>query len=373
MNRYTAIFQHAHKNMDREKEWFEDIFSSHIADEILDGEHKAVRDNVILVDAFIHANDPEYYRQFRGKNAFMVHFSDEFYEGYYQLYQNFRGVFRTQWASVFNPAYVKTLPVGYCKGMDRTLPPPPASARSLVWSFSGELAKSSRPEMAHAFARVEPHHLFAIDRPPGYIFRQGYFPERSGDGILPTLGGKSNKAVVNMSRADYQRILLDSIFCPSPMGSANLECSRTYEALECGSIPIVERRIGLDYYRELLGPHPLPTVRSWAEARGLVGALLESPERLDALQAECVGWWRDKKARLRVEVGEFLAARSADATAGDRPMYEPRANSNLWRCVELARHHDLRAAGRRASVMASRIIHGRRTRAAVAPYRPPGA
>jgi hypothetical protein len=255
--------------------------------------------------------------------------------------------------------------------MDRTPKIAPASLRPFVWSFSGELGKSSRPDMVRAFGKLEPHYLFGVDSLPGYDFRNGYFPEREGDGILPRIDG-STAAPLDMSRVQYQRTLLDSIFCPSPMGSATLECSRTYEALECGSIPIVERRIGLDYYREILGSHPLPTVRSWPGARDLVRGLLQSPQRLDALQSECRTWWADKKARLRNEIGAFLEERSADAAPGDRPMFEPRANSNLWRYIELTRHHDLRAAGRRVSLMLSRIVQGKRARAAVAPYKPVG-
>jgi hypothetical protein len=223
--------------------------------------------------------------------------------------------------------------------------------------------------MVRAFAKIEPHYLFAVDTLPGYVSRAGFFPERSGDGILPK-PAVASELPLDMSRIQYQRTLLDSIFSPSPMGSANLECTRTYEALECGSIPIVERRIGLDYYRELLGPHPLPTVRSWPEARNLVHGLLQNPERLDALQAECVAWWAEKKAALRAEVGAFLEERSADTTAGDKRMFEPWANSNLWRCAELTRHHDLRTAGRRVALMASRIARGKQPRAAVAPYNP---
>ena len=39
------------------------------------------------MDAFIHCHDPAYYAQFRGRNAFLVHFLDETYEGGYELIQ----------------------------------------------------------------------------------------------------------------------------------------------------------------------------------------------------------------------------------------------------------------------------------------------
>jgi hypothetical protein len=368
MKKFTFLFQHAHKSSYREKEWIEDIFGPYIGDEVLDGEHKLVYDNVILVDLFIHANDPNYYKNFKGKNAFLLHYSDEFYEGCYDLYKNFKGVIRTHWASVFNPIYVKTLPAGYCTGLGGSLKIPRASLRPFVWSFSGQLNKSSRPDMAHALAKVEPHYLFGIDKLPGYVTRLGFFPERAGDGVIPILTHLS-EPVLEMSRIQYQRVLLDSIFCPSPMGSAHIECTHAYDALECGSIPIVERRISLDYYRELLGPHPLPTVRSWTEARDLIRSLLQSSERLDTLQAECMAWWANKKATLRDEVGAFLEERSADTTPDDKPMFEPRANSNLWRYAELLRHHDLHTAARRVALMMSRIARGMSPRVAEPAYK----
>ena len=98
------------------------------------------------------------------------------------------------------------------------------------------------------------------------------------------------------------------------MGNVNLECFRVYEALECGSIPIVEKRWTLDYFRNLLGDHPLPTVRSWPEARRMIGRMVDNPAQIDALQERCVSWWERYKREYSAQVGEFLRVRSADTT-----------------------------------------------------------
>jgi hypothetical protein len=343
MQKLTAIFQPGNRISHREQEWIEEIFGAFIGDRIVDGEHKIVLDNSILFDAFIHREDKSYYEMFRGMNAFLVHFLDENYEGYYDLYLNFKGVYRNHWASVFNPMYVRALPYGYPSGFDKFAQISKASNRPFAWSFTGAIRKSSRPDMARAFAKLEPHYLYITDRLFDYT-------------IKPAHGA------AGLTLLECQRILLDSVFSPSPMGNINIECGRPYEALECGSIPIVERRIGLDYYRELLGPHPMPTVSSWAEARSIARELILNPHKLDTLQAECIAWWAKKKIELRKEVGDFLQARSADASDPQRQMFEPRANSNLWRCMELMRHHDLRAGVRRVAVMASRLAHGRPVR-----------
>lgn len=352
--KFTAIWQPGNDGKQRETEWIAEIFGPYINDHIIDGGHQVVCDNAILFDAFIHSRDPSYYEEFRGKNAFLVHFIDEFYEGSYDLYRNFRGVWRNCWSSVFDPTYVRALPQGYAEGMDHRLEIPRASERPYIWSAVGALTKSSRPDLLRAFATVEPHFVFATDRPAGYVLKPAELSKP-------------------LSRLQYQRVMLDSIFSPSPMGNAHIECRRTYEALECGSIPIVERRLGLDYYKELLGPHPIPTVRSWEQARSLVVKLLESPQRIDDLQAECRTWWAKYKAQLCSETGVFLEERSVAADVDERPMFQPRANTNLWRCTELARHHDLRAAGRRLTLMISRLAQGRRLRKAFPRFRAPGA
>ncbi len=63
-------------------------------------------DNAIVFDAWVYANDPEYYKKFKGKNVFLVHIGDEFYELGLDRYVNFRGTsFAPSWSSVFNPRH----------------------------------------------------------------------------------------------------------------------------------------------------------------------------------------------------------------------------------------------------------------------------
>jgi hypothetical protein len=77
-----------------EREWIEDIFASVADEQVFDGEHRIVLDNCLLIDSFIHSQPRDYYAQFSGRNAWLLHLSDETYEGGYDIYQNFRGVFR---------------------------------------------------------------------------------------------------------------------------------------------------------------------------------------------------------------------------------------------------------------------------------------
>ena len=131
------------------------------------------------------------------------------------------------------------------------------------------------------------------------------------------------------------------------MGNANLECFRVYEALECGSIPIVEKRWTLDYFKELLGDHPLPTVRSWSEARQMIGRMLENPAQIDGLQERCISWWETYKLEYSAQVGEFLRIHSANTAGRTAPVVSSAQKLPGWQMLELARHHDAAAFSRR--------------------------
>ena len=116
MRKYTAIWQ---SRVPHERDWIEEIFDPYISGHVTDGKHRVVLDNAILMDAFIQCHDPAYYAQFRGRNAFLVHFLDETYEGGYERYNNFRGVFRCFWSNTFDSNRVMKMPLGYCRGMAR--------------------------------------------------------------------------------------------------------------------------------------------------------------------------------------------------------------------------------------------------------------
>jgi hypothetical protein len=346
---FTAIWQSPNPH---EREWIEEIFGPYIDKHVVDGRHEMVMDNAIVFDAFVYCQDPAYYARFRGKNAYLFHFLDENYEGRYELYENFRGVFRTHWSSVFNPKYVMSVPVGYSVGSRPTGMTEPASQRKYVWSFVGHLGKASRPDVAKALLRVEPHFLFATD-------------DTRGITIQP--------AKRAFTPSEYYEFLAQSTFSPCPMGNVNLECYRVYEALECGSIPIVERRPTLDYFRHLLGDHPLPTVSSWTEAQKMIREMLKKPGELDALQAKCTKWWSAFKREYSAGVGGFLAENSSrDEAQRADAMVSWRQKIPMWRVLELVRHHNLSAMSRRVRRQAERFVKQGKIRVAHRPGIPIG-
>jgi hypothetical protein len=238
------------------------------------------------------------------------------------------------WSSVFNPEHVMVIPLGtYIQ--DRPAEVLPVNQRRYAWSFIGAADKTSRPEALRAFASLEPHFAFSSTPVPHFNFASG------------------DKR--RIARKDFYEILGQSVFAPSPMGNASMESCRPYDALEMGAIPIVERRLTLDYYKELLGDHPLPTVNSWREARHMADDLLNSPDRLQALQTSCIHWWSEYQSKLIANIGAFLQQRS---TANDDlvPLRSHLPKYPLWKYMELVRHHSAPALYRRMTMQASRIL-----------------
>jgi hypothetical protein len=349
---YTAIWQAEDLH---EREFLKEILAPFIDRHLVDGRRDLVLDHSIVIDSHCGARDPAYYLRFCGKDAFLVHLGDENYEGGYQIYENFRGVIRSYWSGVFYPQRVLQIPLGYGAGLDRGAQPlVTASQRRYLWSFLGQAGKSSRPDMARELIRVVPNFFYATDHLPGFS-------------IYNRLNGKPRR----FAKPGYTQFMLDSSFSPCPMGNVKLDSYRVYEALECGSIPIVEKRLTLDYFRQLLGQHPIPTVRSWAEARSLMIALMDNPNQMDELQRRCMEWWQEYKTACTARIGEFLASRSANPEAYLGPIVAPIHSRPGWQAVELLRHHDWRAMLRRVHRQTARLLRTGATREAIRPGSPP--
>lgn len=306
-----------------EREWIRDIFASVAGEQVFDGEHRVVLDNCLLIDNYIHSKPRDYYAQFRGRSTWLLHLSDETYEGGYDTYQNFRGVFRNYWSSVFNPRRVLQLPLGYTNGFTHEAIESDIDRRLYVWSFLGDAGKSSRPEMIEALRPMTPNYVHTTEQ-----------------GRLKPVG-----------KNEYQRILRDSIFVPCSMGNINLESFRVYEALECGAIPILEKRLGLDYFVRLLGPHPLPTFGSWRQAAHFITLIRDDRIALLNLQKQCMDWWATYKQNLREHVVGFLENPSAE----EGSYIDWRHSLPGWQSAELMRHHTMRAIARRVKLHLARL------------------
>ena len=155
-----------------------------------------------------------------------------------------------------------------------------------VWSFLGQVkGKPTRENMLAELKQVRGEHFIHIT-------------ERWND---------QNQIEVKK----YKEILSDSIFvpCPSGWGGARglTDCFRLYEALEAGSIPIVEKD-DFAYFDKFFPNHPiLQTPDDWLGISDDMESLLEEPKKLQEYNEALIKWWQDYKSNLKTEIkNKFL-------------------------------------------------------------------
>jgi hypothetical protein len=102
-------------------------------------------------------------------------------------------------------------------------------------------------------------------------------------------------------------------FAPCPAGNVCIETCRPYEALHFGAIPLLPKRRLADPYADVLGKHPLPAFDDWSAARRFVERQLKQPAAMDALQAECLAWWKAEQAAIATRLEAFIGVGRAGA------------------------------------------------------------
>lgn len=254
----------------------------------------------------------------------LIHLSDEWYGQDYGYYSNFDFVLRNHFSRKLEKPGLLQFPLGLPRIESAQRPIVAPSARRYAWSFCGNRV-ASRFEMLATFNGLE----------PAYVLPQGQ----------------------RIPPHEFQEVLAQSKFVPCPMGNVMLETWRAYEALEAGCIPLLERRTTLDYYRNLLGDHPIPTFSSWREARRFVCREVQKPQELDRRQAELAQWWRGAKEAWRQRVAGFVREGLAGRYRHDLSNFTflPNSTRRLWQYSELARHHTSRALLRRAGLTLRRL------------------
>jgi hypothetical protein len=258
----------------------------------------------------------------------LIHLSDEWYAQDYDYYSNFDFVLRNHFSRRLARPGILQFPLGLPRVTAEPRAIVPQTSRRYTWSFCGNRV-ASRFEMLSVFDGLN----------PAYVLSQGQ----------------------RIPRHEFQDVLQQSRFVPCPMGNVMLETWRAYEALEAGCIPLLERRATMDYYRNLLGDHPIPTFSSWREARRFVSRQLETPVDLDRRQRELLQWWNGAKGAWRKRVADFVSRGLCGGYRNDLANFTflPSPARRLWQYSELARHHTSRALLRRAGLMLSRSFAGR--------------
>jgi hypothetical protein len=268
--------------------WLRFLLGDHAGDIVEDPES-----TLVLPSSLIVCERPDRLRREtlerarRAATVGLVHLGDARYRARLQAYRSFAVVWRTYYHSALSGLGVRQLPLGPVAVAEVTHEPRPEARkppceRSYTWSVTGPLT-------SRGLAAVE-------------VFRA---VDGGAAGLDP-----DTRAV---------DILGESTFVPCATDGVHLESHRIYDALEMGAIPIVEHRRHFDYFTLLFGEHPLPSVRSWDQARDLVAGLLDDRAALAALQSRVVEWWTATKHSLARAMRRDVAAGLIDGGAGRRP------------------------------------------------------
>jgi len=278
-----------------EREWVRHLLSSLPHTEIIDGSHSAFHDNALVIDNFIGPSKRPYYLELlkRGHRFGLIHLSDERYVDDCSAYDFANVVIRNYWSALHAAnRRVLTVPLGTMNGFAGNAGRP-ASARTRIWSFAGEINKSTRQAMIAALRTLD----------PGFVHPTGASSNPSPGAAAP------------LGIEDYAAILSDTIFAPCPSGWVNLDSFRVCEALEAGCIPVVERRPGYDYFQLFLGDHPMVTIDDWTDAPAAMRILLDNPETLEQRRRACADWWQMMRRTLVERVRDHVTAGFAGAFA----------------------------------------------------------
>jgi hypothetical protein len=290
----TAIWQLA-PDKSWEREWVRYLLSSLSCSEIVDGGHNEFHDNALVIDNFIGPSKRPYYLELlkRGHRFGLIHLSDERYVDDCSAYEYANVVIRNYWSAHHCAnRRVLTVPLGTTNGFVAQATKA-ASARKHLWSFAGEINKSTRMPMVEALNTLD----------AGFVHPSGL-----SSNPIP-------RARAPLGIAEYSALLSDTIFAPCPSGWENLDSFRVYEALDAGCIPIVERRPGYDYFRLFLGEHPILTIDDWKHAPAAIRLLLNDGAALEKRRQTCADWWQTTRCAYVARVRDHITLGFAGASA----------------------------------------------------------
>jgi hypothetical protein len=242
----------------------------------------------------------------------LFHVGDEWFREDYRVYENFAYVWRNYLHTGMLSSHVRQAPLGphvFSKYKDwfaaHTLSP--ASQRKFCWMFAGYV-QANRAHMLRCLTNT----------PGGYVHVCGSF----------------DKTAQSLDQEQYYSLMSNSAFAPAPMGNVTLESFRIYEALDCGAVPIVEKRKGFDYFSLLFGPHPLPCVMDWTEAPKLISHWISAPSALDDLQSRVMEWWSQLRKKLSSDLAADCVRHANQASRihfDHWPVGKARAFREVWR------------------------------------------
>lgn len=195
----------------------------------------------------------------------LIHLSDEWDRDSVEHYSQVKIVLRNYYKDI--NSNVLSFPLGWMRTFPYNIKPKSIQERKLIWSFSGHIDKTTRPEMVKWISTITPG--------------KGYF-KRCGE----NWGSFDGHALNPTQLAELYN---DSYFVPCPRGNHSIDSLRVCEALQAGAIPIVERDA---YWQKLYGNNmPLLEIDHWNQSPELIYTLIKDLDKLEELRNNIYTWW----------------------------------------------------------------------------------
>jgi len=278
-----------------ETDWIEQsVFGSHLDRPVRVHHNHLLGDNQILMSdsIYVFLFDPKPRDLFRKlkmggfTNYGGFHMGDENGKDDKGYYKDLSMLFHNYWNSNYQmPEYGMYVPLGPKTGLCLSSPQVfiPASHRQYLCNFVGSL----RMNRAYALQAL------TYKRNECYIHTNDKWASAN-----------------SMHAVHYRSILLDSKFTLCPFGN-NEESLRFYEALEAGSIPIVETsktEMGDFISNGLDGEAgaPFPRLKDWTEINSVLERLNSNAKDMDKMQMDTISWWLKAKTRFQHRVKQIV-------------------------------------------------------------------
>jgi len=255
--------------------WIYEILNQIKFDSVSSEDQIESKDTVIIVDSSIE-NKNDLYDKLKliSSKMFLIHLGDE--TGILNLssaYNKFNYVWRTFCSNkYFKNKTVSCIPLGYKSGVKLT---EKKIKREYKWSFIGTPHKSSRHDLLFQLSDIKPSFSYKTE--------------------------KFDKKILSVNEMSEK--LSQSEFLPCPNGFVHPETYRTYEALECECIPVVEK--SYSYYDRLFPNNPFIKIDKWKDAKEIIGSWRKN--QIEKKQEECKLWWQKYKKNIQENIKKIIS------------------------------------------------------------------
>lgn len=218
----------------------------------------------------------EYLDKFKENNykVYLLHFSNEDLNHDCKYYSKATHVFRNYYDPAITLPNVTFIPLGFKSGFyNSTLSKNSCTEKDYDFTFIGQ------PKADRDFLISE------IEKAPSYFVHR-------------TQRWNCDTAI---SQTDCSDLYKRTKYIPCPKGWVHPDSFRICETLEWGSVPVIKKYDGEDYFQHIFPNHPFPVVEEWNQIHSL-------PQEAAYCQLleEVQQWYSDFKIELQDKIYETI-------------------------------------------------------------------